>query len=55
MTTIDRSFDSPQALNGHVKKLPGVTTVKWLHIGAALMFLSHTPSLIGSVWHLVDV
>ena len=53
MTMIERSFDSPQALNSHVKKstgslirLPGVTTVKWLHIGAALMFLSHTPSLV---------
>ena len=52
MTMIEGSFDSPQALNGHVKKstgslirFPGVTTVKWLHIGAALKFLSHTPSL----------
>ena len=51
-TIIEGLFDSPQTLNGHVKKgtgsliqLPGVTTVKWLHIGAALMFLSHTPSL----------
>ena len=26
-------------------RLPGVTTVKWLQIGAALTFLSHTPSL----------
>ena len=26
----------------------GVTTVKWSQIGAAVMFLSHTPSLINS-------
>ena len=52
-TIIEVLFDSPQTLNGHVKKgtgsliqLPGVTFVKWLHIGAALMFLSHTPSLL---------
>ena len=54
MTVIEGSFDSPQTLNGHVKKgtvslirLPGVATVKWLQIGAALMFLTHTPSLVG--------
>ena len=48
MTIIEGLFGSPQTLNGHVKKgtgslirLPGVTTVKWLQIGAALMFLSH--------------
>ena len=53
MTIIEGLFDSPQTMNGHVKKgtgslirLPGVTTVKWWHIGAALMFLSHTPSLL---------
>ena len=53
MTIIEGLFHSPQTLNGHVKKdtgslirLPCVTTVKWLQIGAALMFLSILPSLI---------
>ena len=53
MTIIEGLFHSPQTLNGHVKKgtgslirLPGVTTVKWLQIGAALTFLSNTPSLM---------
>ena len=52
MTIIEGLFHSPQTLNGHVEKgtgslirLPRVTTVKWLQIGAALTFLSHTPSL----------
>ena len=47
MTIIEGLFHSPQTLNGHVKKgtgslirLPGVTTVKWSQIGAALTFLS---------------
>ena len=53
MTIIEGLFHSPQTLNGHVKKgtgsliqHPGVTTIKWLQIGAALTFLSHTPSLV---------
>ena len=53
MTIIEGSFDSPQTLNGHVKKgtgsliqHPGATTVKWSQIGAALTFLSNTPSLV---------
>ena len=53
MTIIEGLFYSPQTLNGHVKKdtgsliqLPGVTTVKWSQIGAALTFLSNTPSLV---------
>ena len=52
MTIIEGLFHSPQTLSGHVKigtgsiiRLPGVTTIKWLQVGAALMFLSHTPSL----------
>ena len=43
----------PQTPNGHTKKgtgslvrLLGGTTAKWLQIGAALTFLSNTPSLI---------
>ena len=53
MTIIEGLFHSPQTLNGHVKKgtgslirLPGVTTIKWLQVGAALMFLSNLPSLL---------
>ena len=53
ITIIEGLFDSPQTLNGHVKKgtgsliqHPGATTVKWSQIGAALTFLSNTPSLI---------
>ena len=52
MTIIEGLFHSPQTLNGHVKKgtgsliqHPGATTVKWSQIGAALTFLSNTPSL----------
>ena len=44
-----------QTLNGHIKKgsdslirLIGGPTAKWLQIGAVLMFLSHTPSLMSS-------
>ena len=51
LTPIEGLFHSPQTVNGHVKKgtgspirLPGVTTVKWSQIGAALMFLSNLPS-----------
>ena len=46
-------FNPPQTLNGQIKKgtnslirLIGVTTAKWLQNGAALLFLSNTPSLI---------
>ena len=53
MTIIEGLFHSPQTLIGHVKKgsgslirPPGVTTVKWSQIGAALTFLSNTPSLL---------
>ena len=53
MTIIEGLFHSPQTLNVHVKKgtgslirLPGVTTVKWSQIGAALTFLSNLPSLV---------
>ena len=53
MIMVDRLFHSPHTLNVHVKKgngslirLPGETTAKWSQIGAALMFLSHTPSLL---------
>ena len=56
MTIIEGLFHSPQTLNGHVKKgtgslirLPGVTTVKWSQIGAALTFLSNLPSLVTHV------
>ena len=53
MTIIKGLFHSPQTLNGHVQKgtgsliqHPGVTTVKWSQIGAALTFLSNIPSLV---------
>ena len=56
MTIIEGLFHSPQTLNGQVKKgtgsliqHPGATTVKWSQIGAALTFLSNTPSLI-QIW-----
>ena len=56
MTIIEGLFDSPQTLNVHVKKgtgslirLPGVTTVKWAQIGAALTFLSNLPSLSSDI------
>ena len=46
----------PQTRNGHTKKgsgslirLLGGTTAKWLQIGAALTFLSNTPSLISGL------
>ena len=48
----------PQTRNGHTKKgtgslirLLGGTTAKWLQIGAALTFLSNTPSLISPPTH----
>ena len=52
-TIIESSFHPPpKTRNGHTKKgtgflirLLGGTTAKWSQIGAALMFLSHTPSL----------
>ena len=54
VTIFEGLFHSPQTLNGHVKKgtgsliqHPGATTVKWSQIGAALTFLSNTPSLLG--------
>ena len=49
MTIVERSFYSPQTLNGHIKKgsdslipLLGGTTAKWSQIGAALTFLGCT-------------
>ena len=32
--------------HGSLNRLPGVTTVNWSHIGAALMFLSNLPYLV---------
>ena len=52
----------PSTLNGHVKiatdsliRLLGGTTAKWSQIGAALMFLSHTPSLIIHSQHAANI